>query len=660
MRQRAMMRRGAVAALAVLVPAVLFAGAGAATAAAHTGLLRSEPAAGAALGAAPGSVRLIFSERPDASLSAIRVLDARGAVQAGGAPVASGDDGLLVGLAPLRRGVYVVRWRGVSAVDGHATSGSFRFGVGERPTGAIATSTTPGGSPLELLGRWLLIAGLAALLGAATAGLARFGGTGGAELRVGAAGWVLAVAGLALLFDAQRRAAGAPVRELLASPVGEALGRRAAAIAAAGAALLVVRGARRRAAAAPGRARAGFAVLALAAAAAMAAHAAAGHAAAGGWPRAIGIGAQWAHFAAAGIWAGGLATMLLGLRGAPSEAKAAAVRRFGLVAAAALVVVALAGTVRAIDELAAFSDLWSTGYGRAVLAKVALLAAIVAVASAGRRRARAAAADLAALRRTSRGELASAAAALAVAAVLGTIAPPVAGGTLPPGLSVSGADARSTLRVQLTAASAAPGANTFTARVTDDGSGEPVRNARVRLRFEPLDDPGIDPTSLALAERGDGDYAGTGANLAFDGRWRVSVLVARTGATVAVPLELDVPGPEHFVSVGRGPGNAPTYTAQILGVGYVRIVPEPERPGPSVVAIDVFTVFEDFAGIERIVVTHAAGTRRAVRRPVRRRGPRGRFLARVTLVRGANTITVTARDREGTRVRAAIKLQVHQ
>jgi protocatechuate 3,4-dioxygenase beta subunit len=44
----------------------------------HAGLLRSDPAPGAALGASPTTVRLTFTETPQASLSRVRVLDARG------------------------------------------------------------------------------------------------------------------------------------------------------------------------------------------------------------------------------------------------------------------------------------------------------------------------------------------------------------------------------------------------------------------------------------------------------------------------------------------------------------------------------------------------------------------------------------------------------
>src|SRR4029077_20547210 len=78
------------------------------------------------------------------------------------------------------------------------------------------------------------------------------------------------------------------------------------------------------------------------------AHVAAGHAAAGTWSSAVSIAAQVAHFAAAGIWFGVLAALLLGIRGRPSDAKAAAIRRFATVAIAALAVVFLTGTLRTV------------------------------------------------------------------------------------------------------------------------------------------------------------------------------------------------------------------------------------------------------------------------------------------------------------------------
>jgi hypothetical protein len=248
-------------------------------------------------------------------------------------------------------------------------------------------------------------------------------------------------------------------------------------------------------------------------------------------------------------------------------------------------------------------------------------------------------------------------AAIGLAAVLGTIAPPAAGGTSTQGLTATGADFATTTRVKLETASPEPGANSFAARVTDYDSGDPVRRARVRLRFTPLDDPGTEPTELQLTPAGDGRYTGAGANLAFDGRWKITALVQRARDAVEVPLELDVPGPERFISVERFQGRPPAYTAEVLGIGYVRLSPDPERAGPSTLTIELYTVIQELASIEEIVVTAAAGSARPRQLPVRRRG-NGRFTAPVVLARGQNTVAVTARDRQGTRVRAVFELDV--
>jgi copper transport protein len=650
-------RRAVVAAIAAL--AVSLGGWGTASAWAHAGLVASDPAAGAALGAAPASVRLTFSERPAASLSELRLRDSHGAPLRVPSPkLAAGDPlSLVVVLPPLGRGVYTVSWRIVSAVDGHATSGVFAFGVRQTPTGAQAraTSTTPGGSGVEFAGRLGFIVGLVALLGAAIAGVARFGGRAGAEVRLAATGWLLAVAGLVVLLVAQRHSAGVSLGELLHSAVGEALIWRTVAVVAAGLALAAAWRWRLH----PRRQRKALAAMGVAAAAAVAIHVAAGHAGAGTWPGAISVGSQWAHFTAAGVWVGGLAALLLGLRGAASAEKAAAVRSFSLVATGAIVVVALAGTLRAIDELASWDDLVSGAYGRAVLVKIALIVLIAGIAARSRRRAvPRAASDLGPLRRASYGELSLAAAALIAAAVLGTVAPPISAGAADaPGLSATGSDAGTTVRVRLTTTSAQPGANQFDARVTDRDSGDPVRAARVRLRFEPLDDPDVDATSLTLRPTGAGSYGGTGPNLAFDGRWRVTVLVQRARDAVEVPLQLDVPGPEHFISVRRTPGRPIQYTAQVTGAGYVRITADPQRAGPSTVTVEVFTVFEDVATVDDLVLTAGPRGGRQRQRPVRLVS-RGRFSADVNLVHGTNTIAVVAHDPKGIRVRAQFDVDV--
>ena len=627
---------------------------------AHAVLVRADPAPAVTLGAAPRAIRLSFSERPEPAPSEIRVLDADGgAEQSGRAELVDGDPlSLSVPVGPLGRGVYTVSWRMVSAIDGHATAGTYAFGVRASPTGAaaVATTSTPASSRLEFVARWIFIVGLVALLGAAVACLARFGGTQGTDLRLAAGGWLASVAGLLLLAEAQRRTAGSSLAELVDTAAGRALIWRAVAIAAAGAALLL-------AWRAPRIRRAALLGVAVAALVAMTVHVGAGHAAAGSWPSALTVSAQAAHFAAAGIWFGGLAALLLGLGGAPPAARAAAVRRFSIVATAALLVLIATGSLRAGDELSSRGELVSSGYGRAVLAKVALLLVIVGLAARNRRRdVPATDADLAPLRRRSRAELALAVCALAVAALLGTLAPPAPGQAGPAagrsdGLSDSGSDLGTSVRVQLTAQSAQPGPNQFVVGVEDYDSGAPLGGRRVSLRFTPLDDPGVRPTSLPLAARPEGTYVGSGANLAFEGRWGVAVLIQQGADAVEVPLELDLPGPKQFVSVLRPPARPPAYTMQIGSAGNIRIVPDPERAGPSRVEVTVYTVFQNISRVDQLVLTAAAQGAPTRRQAVRRLGE-GRFVADVELEAGSFTITVIARTSDGSRLRGAFDLKI--
>jgi putative copper export protein len=506
---------------------------------------------------------------------------------------------------------------------------------------------------LELVARWILLLGLVALLGAATAGVAQFGGESGTDLVLGAAGWLSALAGLVLLAEAQRSNAGSSLAALLRTPVGHALLWRAVGLGAAGAALVVAR-------LAPRIRRGALSTAALGAIVAIAAQVTNGHAAASSWPHAVTVSAQLAHFAVAGVWIGGLAALVLGVRGAASPAKAAAVRRFSMIAAVGLIVVLATGTLRAFSALQSWGELISTGYGRAVLAKIGLVALIAALGLRNRRRSvPEAAVDLRPLRRSSRAELTLAASALAVAALLGTLAPPVAG--QPPGirgLSVTGTDPATTVRVRLTTASDQPGPNRFVARVEDYDSGTPARGAHVQLRFTPLDDPGVAATSLQLSPTPDGSYVGSGANLAFDGRWGVSMLIERSSAAVEVPLELDLPGAPQQQSIELVPGQDPKYTNLDGNLAFVRISPHPERAGHSEVYVTCYTVtLGDEARIDQLVLIAAAGSGPTSQQPVRRLGP-GTFVADVTLTPGTDTIAVVARMADGTRLRSTFDLRI--
>src|SRR3984885_9777336 len=89
-------------------------------------------------------------------------------------------------------------------------------------------------------------------------------------------------------------------------------------------------------------------------------------------PVAVNLIAQWAHIVAAGVWIGGLLTLVLAVRGQPSETKGRAVRRFSTTAGIAIVVVALTGTFRAVIEVGSIGQLFSTAFGLLVVVKVAL------------------------------------------------------------------------------------------------------------------------------------------------------------------------------------------------------------------------------------------------------------------------------------------------
>ena len=105
----------------------------------------------------------------------------------------------------------------------------------------------------------------------------------------------------------------------------------------------------------------------------------AGHALDPGLAR-VNVAADVLHVAGAAAWAGVLVGVVA-LPLAPAE-----LRRASSLALVAVAVVAVTGIVRASFELLAVSQLWSTGYGRALLVKTALFAALVALGWVNRAR----------------------------------------------------------------------------------------------------------------------------------------------------------------------------------------------------------------------------------------------------------------------------------
>jgi hypothetical protein len=111
----------------------------------------------------------LFNEPVVPGLSRIQVLTQAGQALVVGPlrPVEAENRTMSVALPPLNDGAYLVSWQMLSAVDGHTTSGTFSFGVGEAELAAATEDATVIAqlSPLSATARWLTLTGIALLLG---------------------------------------------------------------------------------------------------------------------------------------------------------------------------------------------------------------------------------------------------------------------------------------------------------------------------------------------------------------------------------------------------------------------------------------------------------------------------------------------------------------
>ncbi len=129
---------------------------------AHSDPVKSDPAPATEVEEAPREVYIYLDEAVDSAYSSLVVVDEAGIqVDRGDGrvdPAAGEGNRLVVSLPPaLKPGVYTVRWRVLSRVDGHTTRGEYQFAVAGR-------SSLDGGAEetLKEAGLWLA-AGLFAL-----------------------------------------------------------------------------------------------------------------------------------------------------------------------------------------------------------------------------------------------------------------------------------------------------------------------------------------------------------------------------------------------------------------------------------------------------------------------------------------------------------------
>jgi copper transport protein len=289
-----------------------------------------------------------------------------------------------------------------------------------------------------------------------------------------------------------------------------------------------------------------LAVVGAVAAAAMFLHVLAGHANGPSPVRVLNLMVQWIHLAAVGVWIGGLAWLLLGVRGQQHDERTAAIRRFSVLAGYTLAVVAITGVLRAVSEVGGAGNLVSTSFGVTLLVKVGLFLVLVPLGGLNRYR------SLPALlsgdgsqRRfqwTSRAELVVAVGILGLTGFLSGLAPAnfaaAAAAATPRDVVVSGADYATTVRVRLTVTPGTVGANTFAAQITDYASGKSAAARSVQLEFSLPSQPSVGPSSLSLKQAADGTWRARGLELSVAGDWTCDVVIQQAANAVVVPLAI--------------------------------------------------------------------------------------------------------------------------
>jgi copper transport protein len=376
--------------LIMLGLALAFAFAAAAPAAAHTGLLTSEPAAGSVVSSAPHQVVLTFREAVTVEPGSVRVYDDRmRRVDIDGIAGPTTEQVVRAVLpGRLGQGTYSVTWRVISA-DGHPAAGIFQFSIGAPSTvvGTIPSGDDSGEAGLLLgLLRGLGYLGLAigpgvlmVVLGLWPAGLP--------DARARRLVWsglaLLAVSSLGGVAVATVWASGSSLgdtwhgnsHDASAALSDFAYAARFYCLLALGVVLGVSALLQRQL-----RVLAGVASLALLCTWPLAGHAVTGR------QVPLAVASDLLHLAAMTLWLGGLALVAVSLSRVALVAQLAAVLpRFSRLAFTCVVVLVITGSYQAWRELGSVSALTGTPLGRLLLVKVSLVTVLVALGALARR-----------------------------------------------------------------------------------------------------------------------------------------------------------------------------------------------------------------------------------------------------------------------------------
>jgi copper transport protein len=366
-------------------------------ASAHAVLVSSSPPAEVVLTSAPAEVVLTFSESVREVPDKIRVLGPDGSRVDRGGPSFDGTTVAVPVDQTGPQGTYLVSYRVISA-DGHPVAGGFTYSVGAPsapPTDSGADDSNPVVATVVKVAKFLGYVGLVLIVGPVLVlGLLwpqRLSRRIPARLVWTGVGLVAVATVAGFWLQVPYTTGGGPF-EVDGGQLGDVLGSTFGAVhlirlgILAAAAILLAGVLREPAADAPGptATRTDHILLAGLGVAGLATWPLAGHPAASPVP-AISVVIDGVHLAGMAVWLGGL-VMLAGflLRQADERELGAILPVWSRWAATAVAALLLAGTTQALIEVGTPGALFSTTYGRLVLAKVGLFAVVLAVAAYSR------------------------------------------------------------------------------------------------------------------------------------------------------------------------------------------------------------------------------------------------------------------------------------
>jgi copper transport protein len=519
---------------------------------AHANLIRTEPPPNSILPEAPDQVRLWLTEPAEPEFSRVRLRDSSGNELEIGATQIMTDDPrqVFVNLPDLPDGLYTASWRVLSAADGHPSSGSFAFVVGDAAAAFASQSTPTEPIPAEAtLIRWFNLISLA--LGIGGVGFWLFVWTPAITERNRehdslltwpvTAGWLMIGLSGALMLLLQYASAtdnpfltglsGSALQQLISGTrFGQIWLIRTALWVGLGLALFFVRGDRWFWWIAFGLG------LALLLAQSLFSHAGAAQ------EMIPAVGADWLHLTATVLWVGGLLHLLNAI---PAVRKIAGLSglslmvghftNFARVSVAALV---LTGLYAAWLQVGSVEGLTGTLYGRALLVKLLLFLPVLALAGVNllitSRRLKAGESLWAGrLRGLVCVEIVLTLGILLAVGLMTSITPArnqlalLAAAPIPPEPNpITETLTADDLTLQLSFSPGWVGMNTFALTITD-AEGQPVTDASlIRMRFE-NQSQNLGESELRPTHLGAGIYSIDGANLSAAGDWRIRVTVQR-------------------------------------------------------------------------------------------------------------------------------------